>query len=112
MSYSPLKYPINSSFLSLYNLTKENNKFYKHRKDHFNMKKSVKKEVKSEQNKKCYWCASFYDIVLTKFAVFFGTLFLVSLIPQIFSDLEDWKWAFLVMALLLSIKPFRSFFKK
>ncbi len=76
------------------------------------MKKSVKKEVKRVQDRKCYWCASMSDIVMTKFTVFFGTLFLVYLIPQFFSDIEDFKWAFLAMAIILSIKPLKSFFKK
>jgi hypothetical protein len=76
------------------------------------MKKSVKKEVKSVQDKKCYWCASMSDVVMTKLAVFFGTLFLVYLLPQFFSDLEDFKWAFLAIAIILSIKPLKSFLRK
>lgn len=70
------------------------------------MKKSVKKEVKV----KSFWQASFADVALTKLAVFFGTLFLATLFPKIVS--QDWKWAFLVIALLLAIKPMRSFFRK
>ncbi len=74
------------------------------------MKKSVKEEVKKVSDKKCYWCASMCDIASTKWAVFFFTLFLVTLFPRIAS--QDWKWAFLVMAILISIKPLISFFKK
>jgi len=88
------------------------NKFYKAQKYTKGMGKGVKREVKKEQIKKCYWCASLSDVVLTKLAVFSGTLFLVYLLPQFFSELEDWKWAFLVIAILLAIKPLRSFLKK
>ena len=74
------------------------------------MKKSVKKEVKKLSKKECYWCASFSDVVTTKLAVFFATLFLVTILPKLAS--QDWKWAFLVIAILLAIKPMRSFLKK
>jgi len=70
------------------------------------MKKSVKKEGKL----KSFWQASFADIVLTKFAVFFSTLFLATLFPKIIS--QEWRWAFLIIAILLAIKPMRSFFGK
>ncbi len=73
------------------------------------MKKRVKKEV---PKKKSYWHASMLDIAMTKWSVFFITLFIVALFPQFFANLEDWKWAFLTISILLAIKPLKSFFKK
>lgn len=70
----------------------------------------MKKSVKKVSKKDCYWCASLLDVAATKLAVFFGTLFLVTIFPKIVSP--DWKWAFLAIALLLAIKPMRSFFRK
>ncbi|MFA5382597.1 MAG: hypothetical protein WC356_05490 [Candidatus Micrarchaeia archaeon] len=50
-----------------------------------------------------------WDIGLTKLAVFFGTLFIASLIPQILS--LNW-YIYLIAALVLAIRPMYKFFKK
>ena len=73
------------------------------------MKKKVKKVVK---NRGTFWKASILDIAMTKWSVFFGTLFLVLIFPTFFLDLTEWKWAFLIISVLFAIKPLRSFFKK
>ena len=69
-----------------------------------------KKSVNVERNKKMIWNASFLDIVTTKLSVLFFTLFLVTLFPQLAS--QDWKWGFLIISLILAIKPLNSYFKK
>ena len=54
-----------------------------------------------------------WDISLTKFAVFFATLFLISFWP-VFAEWvteTNWIW-FLIPALLASIKPMIKVFKK
>ncbi len=69
-----------------------------------------KKSVKNRTKKNAFWCASCLDVAFTKWSVFFFTLFLVTIFPQLAS--QDWKWAFLTIALLLGIKPIISFLKK
>ena len=69
-----------------------------------------KKRVKKENKKGSFWCASCLDVIFTKWSVFFFTLFLVTIFPQLAS--QNWKWAFLIIALLLGIKPLRSFLKR
>ena len=56
---------------------------------------------------------SFWDMALTKLAVFFATLFLVSAWEGFRSWIVDIDsvW-FLVLAIILAIKPLASFFKK
>jgi hypothetical protein len=72
----------------------------------------MKKSVKNNSNKREFSSARFnlLDLGLTKLVVFFATLFLVTFFPRIAS--YEWRWAFLIIALLLSIKPMRSYFKK
>lgn len=70
-------------------------------------KKRVEKEV---IDKKISF--SILEIALIKISVFFFTLFLVAFFPSFFSDLDDWKWAFLVISVLLGAKPFLRYFKK
>ena len=54
-----------------------------------------------------------WDIALTKFAVFFATLFLISFWPAFanWAIGTNWIW-FLIPALLASIRPVISVFKK
>lgn len=53
------------------------------------------------------------DIALIKLAVLFGTLFFVSVIPGFASWITSTFWAwFLIVALLLAIKPILKTFKK
>lgn len=56
---------------------------------------------------------SFWDMALTKLAVFFATLFLVSAWEGFRSWIVDIDsvW-FLVLAIILAIKPLVSFFRK
>lgn len=55
----------------------------------------------------------FWDIGLTKFSVFFMTLFLISIWPAFTYWVMSihWFW-FLALSLLLAIKPLLAFFKK
>lgn len=71
-----------------------------------------KKSTVAKGDQRSVWCASYLDLVMTKFSVFFLTLFLIYLFPQFFAEFEDWKWAFLVISIFLAIKPVKSFFKK
>jgi uncharacterized protein YqhQ len=72
----------------------------------------MNKDVKKVAQKKTFLKFTCLDIVIIKLSVFFFTLFLVYLLPQFFTEFRDWKWAFLTISVLLSIKPLRSFFKK
>lgn len=47
-----------------------------------------------------------------KISVFFFTLFLVAVFPQIIRDLEDWKWAFLVISILFAAYPIKEYLEK
>ncbi|MFH1235091.1 MAG: hypothetical protein V1493_05775 [Candidatus Diapherotrites archaeon] len=52
------------------------------------------------------------DIALVKAAVFFATLFLVSLVPEFAQWVTGTHWAiFLVIAVLLAIKPLMKAWK-
>ena len=55
----------------------------------------------------------FWDIGLTKLSVFFATLFLVSVWPQFaaWATTTHWGW-FLVIGLILAIKPTMTVLKK
>ena len=53
--------------------------------------------------------ATFADIANIKLSVFFFTLFLVGLFPEIIIPLEEWKWVLLAIAVLFSIKPVHKF---
>lgn len=72
----------------------------------------MKKKVSKKSKESKFWKATPLDIAFTKLAIFFGTLFLVYIFPQFFSTFEDFKWLFLVFALIFSIKPLRSYFSK
>ncbi|MEM4181799.1 MAG: hypothetical protein QXX68_01435 [Candidatus Pacearchaeota archaeon] len=69
----------------------------------------MKKEgVKKEKRKRL----SAFGAAFMKLSVFFLALFLVAIFPQIISDLEDWKWAFLVISILFAFYPIKEYFEK
>ncbi|MEM4719687.1 MAG: hypothetical protein QXG18_02385 [Candidatus Pacearchaeota archaeon] len=67
-----------------------------------------KEEVGKEKRKRL----SALGAAFMKLSVFFFTIFLVAVFPQIISDLEDWKWAFLVISILFAIYPIKEYFEK
>gem|GEM_PF-4318238 len=66
-----------------------------------------KKEVKVKRKRLSVFGAAFM-----KLSVFFFTLFLIAIFPQIIKDLQDWKFAFLIIAILFALYPIKEYFEK
>ncbi|MEM4330867.1 MAG: hypothetical protein QW273_02565 [Candidatus Pacearchaeota archaeon] len=71
----------------------------------------MKKESENNKPKKIH--ISYISFSLAKISIFFFTLFLLSIVSYdvLRKFLDDWRWAFLTIAILLSLFPIKELLK-